>query len=215
MRIVLCDDHQLLLDAFASALRDRGHDIVATAHTAAGGVDAVREHRPDVCIMDLTFPTGSGLEATAQISERFHEVKVLVLTASGDARSIRAAWDAGAAGYVPKEQSITGVVQALSQLAGGQMGTEPPLLAAVGARRYRACAEITRYLTPRESQVLLRISDGETTNEIARGLGVSYSTARTHVQNALSKLRVRSRLQAAALISRDRLAPQLREASQR
>jgi two-component system nitrate/nitrite response regulator NarL len=216
MRLVLCDDQQLLLDAFSTALSARGHDVVATARTAEDGVSAAREHQPDVCIMDLGFPVGNGLEATAQICAQSDGVKVLVLSGATDARSVHAALDAGAAGYVPKDTSINDLVRALEQVTDGEVGIDPSLLlAAVRAQPARATTEVTRYLTPRECDVLLRISNGESTKEIARGMGVSYSTARTHVQNALSKLRVSSRLQAAALISREGLAPQLRAACQR
>lgn len=214
MRLVLCDDHQLLLDAFATALRARGHEVVGTARTAEEGVAAVRNHRPDVCIMDLGFPGGDGVAATARICAENPQVKVLVLSGATDARLVHAALDAGAVGYVPKSTSITGLVRALEQVAEGEVGIDPSLLlAAVRAPSVRAAKEIIRYLTPRECEVLLRITDGESTKDISRGMHISYSTARTHVQNALSKLQVGSRLQAAALISREGLAPHLRAVS--
>jgi DNA-binding NarL/FixJ family response regulator len=103
-------------------------------------------------------------------------------------------------------------MHALERVANGEVGIDPSLLlAAVRARPSRATSDSTRFLTPRESEVLVRISEGESTKEIARGMGVSYSTARTHIQNAMSKLRVNSRLQAAALISKEDLGPQLRD----
>jgi two-component system, NarL family, nitrate/nitrite response regulator NarL len=216
MRIVLCDDHQLLMDAFATALTGRGHQVVATALTPAAGITAVLDHRPDVCIMDIGFPQGSGLLATTEICGLDDGVKVLVLSGSTDPSAVRAALDAGAVGFVPKRASIEGLLHALEQVADGEVGMEPSLLlAAVHAQPAHSPADTTRFLTPRESEVLLRISEGESTKEIARSMGVSYSTARTHIQNAMSKLRVSSRLQASALISRENLAPQLRAIRQR
>lgn len=216
MRVVLCDDHQLLIDAFATALEGRGHQVVATALTPDDGVLAVREHDPDVCIMDVAFPSGSGLKATAEICRLGGSVKVLMLSAATNPSAVRAALDAGAVGFVAKNTSIDGLMRALEQVSDGEVGIDPSLLlAAVRAQPAHAATETTRFLTPRESEVLLRISEGESTKEIARGMGVSYSTARTHIQNAMSKLRVSSRLQAAALISKEGLAPQLLAVSQR
>ena len=65
MRIVLCDDHTLLVEAFRTALESAGHDVVAVASTPEGGVRAVLEHDPDVCLLDVVFPAGSGLDAAA------------------------------------------------------------------------------------------------------------------------------------------------------
>ena len=212
MRIVLCDDHLLLIEALASALRSRGHEVVALTTDPEAGVRATLEQRPDVCVLDLTFPQGSGLDAAAQILAARPECRILVLSARADPALVHAALAAGAAGFVLKDESVDGIVRALERVAAGEVAVGRDLLrAAVRARPDRPGAPVQRlrFLTGREREALRRIVAGESTKEIARGMGVSPSTARTHVQNVLTKLGVRSRLQAVVLVSREDLGAEL------
>ncbi len=98
MRIVLCDDHRLLVEAFATALRGYGYDVVATAATPEDGYQAVLEHEPDVCVLDLFFPGGSGLDAAKRITSAKPACKVLILSARSDPDLVLAALAAGASG---------------------------------------------------------------------------------------------------------------------
>lgn len=212
MRIVLCDDHRLLVEAFATALRSHGHEVVALATTPEDGYRAVMEHEPEVCVLDLFFPGGSGLDAASKITSANPACKVLILSARSDPELIVAALAAGASGFVLKEQSIDGILRALDRVAAGEGAVDPQLLRAairVPSPRRPVESQRLRFLTPREREALRRIAEGESTKEIARAMQVSQSTARTHVQNVLTKLGVRSRLQAAALVSRERLADEL------
>jgi two-component system nitrate/nitrite response regulator NarL len=216
VRIVLCDDHRLLIEALATALRARGHDVVALATTPEDGYRAVLEHKPDVCVLDIFFPAGSGLDAAAKIVSECPECKVLILSARSDPAVVHAALAAGAAGFVLKEESIDGIVLALDRVAGGAAVVDRQLLRAamrVRPEPARGGSERLRYLTGREREALRRIAEGQSTKEIARAMRVSQSTARTHVQNVLTKLGVRSRLQAAALVAREGLADVLDELS--
>jgi len=212
VRIVLCDDHRLLVEAFATALRSHGHEVVALATTPEDGYRAVMEHEPEVCVLDLFFPGGSGLDAASKITSANPACKVLILSARSDPELIVAALAAGASGFVLKEQSIDGILRALDRVAAGEGAVDPQLLRAairVPSPRRPVESQRLRFLTPREREALRRIAEGESTKEIARAMQVSQSTARTHVQNVLTKLGVRSRLQAAALVSRERLADEL------
>jgi two-component system nitrate/nitrite response regulator NarL len=209
VRIVLCDDHRLLVEAFATTLRGHGHDVVALATTPEDGYRAVLEHEPEVCILDLFFPGGSGLDAAKRITAASPACKVLILSARSDPDLILAALTAGAAGFVLKEQSIEGILRALDRVAAGETAVDPHLLRAairLPAPRRHAESQRLRFLTRREREALHRIAEGESTKEIARAMQVSLSTARTHVQNVLTKLGVRSRLQAAALVAPEGLA---------
>lgn len=213
MRIVLCDDHRLLIEAFATALRSRGHDVAALATTPEDGYRAVMEHDPDVCVLDLVFPQGSGLDAAARIMADCPDCKILMLSARADPALVHAALAAGAAGFVLKEQTVDGILHALERVAAGEVAVDPELLrAALRARPEpidQAPSRRLRFLTGREREALRRIAAGESTKEIARAMGVSQSTARTHVQNVLTKLGVRSRLQAVALVAREDLGGEL------
>jgi two-component system nitrate/nitrite response regulator NarL len=218
VRIVLCDDHRLLVEAFATALRSHGHDVVALATTPEDGYRAVLEHKPEVCVLDLFFPGGSGLDAARKITSAYPACKVLILSARSDPDLILAALTAGAAGFVLKEQSIEGILHALDRVAAGEAAVDPQLLrAAVRLPQPRRSAESQqlRFLTRREREALRRIAEGESTKEIARAMDVSLSTARTHVQNVLTKLGVRSRLQAAALVAREGLGGELASEQQK
>jgi len=205
MRLVLCDDHRLFLEALASALVGHGHDVVATTTTPAGAVRAVALLRPDACVLDLGFPEGSGVEAARILREQHPTTRVLVLSATTDPQVITDALDAGVNGFVHKGQSLDTVLRALEQLANGLPAIDPATRA--GALRHsrpvreRRTALGLEYLTEREREVLKLISQGQDTVQIAEALHVSKSTARTHVQNILVKLGVHSRLQAAALVA--------------
>jgi two-component system nitrate/nitrite response regulator NarL len=211
--MVLCDDHRLLIEAFATALQSRGHEVVALATTPEDGYRAVMEHSPDVCILDLMFPRGSGLDAAARIMADCPECRILMLSAVADPALVHAALAAGAAGFVLKDASVEEIVRASERVAAGEVAVDRELLrAAVRTRAEQADrppSQRLRLLTGREREALRRIALGESTKEIARAMGVSQSTARTHVQNVLTKLGVRSRLQAVALVAREDLAGEL------
>lgn len=211
MRIVLCDDHRLLVEAFATALRGYGYDVVAMAATPEDGYEAVLEHEPDVCVLDLFFPGGSGLDAAKRITSAKPACKVLILSARSDPDLVLAALAAGASGFVLKAHSIEGIVRAICSVGAGETAVDPQLLRAAIRlpQRRQVGSERLRFLTRREREALRRIAEGESTKEIARAMHVSLSTARTHVQNVLTKLGVRSRLQAAALIAREGLVDEL------
>ena len=203
MRIVLCDDHRLLAEALATALRAHGHEVVAVAVTPELGYQAVVEHRPDVCLLDLTFPGASGLDVIARITAAHPGCKVLMLSGRADPDLVSAALEAGAAGFVLKQQGLERIQLALDSVFAGQAVIDPTLLEValtVPAPRLGTERQRLSSLTPREREALHRIVEGGSTKEIARAMRVSQSTARTHVQNVLMKLGVRSRLQAVALV---------------
>jgi two-component system, NarL family, nitrate/nitrite response regulator NarL len=202
VRLLLCDDHVLLLEALAVALTARGHEVVGTIADPADVAAAAERLAPDVCILDITFPTGDGIEAARELAARAPGTKVLMLSATADPAQVRAAFEVGAQGFVQKDDSIEEILTAVRRLEEGEVAIDPRLLRAV-MRESRPSPAGRRsgeamQLTPRETQVLSHLVAGDTTAEIARALGVASSTARTHIQNVLIKLGVHSRLQAAA-----------------
>jgi two-component system, NarL family, nitrate/nitrite response regulator NarL len=212
VRLVLCDDHRLLADALATALHAHGHDVVAVTTTPESGYRAVVEHQPDVCLLDLSFPGASGLDVVARITSAVPGCKVLMLSGRSDPDLVNSALKAGAAGFVLKDLNIERILRALDRVHAGEAVVDSNLLRAalsVPAPRRSTEGQRLRSLTPREREALRRIVGGESTKEIARAMQVSQSTARTHVQNVLTKLGVRSRLQAAALVAREGLTDQL------
>lgn len=185
------------------ALGSRGHQVLALATSPDEAVAAVERHHPDVCLLDVYFPEGPSLTAIARMRACSPQTKVVMLSGGGDAGLVGQAIAAGAAGYVGKEKPIQEIVEMLDRAMAGQVAVDPGLLQR--ALRPSTPADDPlwplRFLTDREWQVMRCIMEGQTTTDIARSLGVQRSTARTHVQNLLTKLGVHSRLQAAALMS--------------
>lgn len=207
MRLVLCDDNNILGEALATALAARGHRALAVTTTAAEGVAAVAEYRPDACLMDLRFPDGAdGLDAARVIRECYPDTAVLLLSAYTDPRVSAEAMRIGVAGLLGKDQNIDRIAQALDVIAAGRpvyesvpAGQRPP-----GAPPCRGIHPLSP-LTPREQEVLRRISAGQSTAQMAREMHITTGTLRTYVKNVLAKLGAHSRLQAAALASRNDL----------
>lgn len=211
MRILLCDNHRMLVEALAAALQRSGHDVVAMTTLPEDALDAAVEHDPDMCVLDVAFPGGRGIDTVAAIRATTRS-KVLVLSAQYDDVAVCAALAAGAGGFLGKNQGIDDVVRSLDQVRAGKVITPAETTPASGrgpGRRHPPEFNALRFLTSREREALHLIAEGESTKEIAQTMHVAYSTARTHVQNVLTKLGVRSRLQAAALVARAGVAERL------
>lgn len=201
MRLVLCDDHQLLLDALSTALTQRGHVVEAAVSSSREVAAVVARTDPDICLLDVRFPDGDGVEAARELRQVAPRTKVVILSATTDPETVTAASAAGVVGFTHKDQTIDAIVRVLERVNNGETVQD---VEGVAARRRGAdesdVARLLRYLTERELEVLERLVDGETTEVIARGLGITVNTARTHVQNVLVKLGAHTRLQAAALV---------------
>jgi two-component system, NarL family, nitrate/nitrite response regulator NarL len=206
MDILLCDDHQLLVDALTTSLNAKGHRVVGSTTSVATAAPLAEELSPDICLVDVTFPDGSGIDAVREIVQRVPTTKVLMLSASRDPTHIREAFSAGALGFVRKDDSIEGVLRAIRRVAAGEIALETRLLQTVvgqGASRRGAVQTGSGVrLTEREHEVLELIVAGRGTDEIARDLHIAVSTARSHIQSVLAKIGVHNRLQAAAMAVR-------------
>jgi two-component system, NarL family, nitrate/nitrite response regulator NarL len=201
MRLVICDDHRLLLEALATALAGHGYIVEALATTPDEAVSAVARHDPDVLLIDLRFPDGHGLDASRQVLSRHPRTKVVVLTGTDDPNSLSKALELGVSGYVLKGERVDAICAALDGVARGETVVRRSLLRQI--RRTGGTPEQpgpVRELTAREQEVLDLLKEGLDTQQIVQRLVVSPSTVRTHVQNILSKLGVHSRLQAVALL---------------
>lgn len=203
MRIVICDDHRLLLESLSAALAHRGITVEAAVLGPADAVRAVTLHDPDVLLIDLAFPEGSGLQAAREVMTRHPRTKVVVLTGSTSSEALVEALDIGVAGYLRKDQDVPEIAAALEAVASGGSAVDPVLL----RQASRPSATLPRQRTPeaqlttRERSVAALLVDGRNTDEIMRELGVSQSTVRTHVQSILTKLGVHTRLQAVTALA--------------
>ena len=202
MRLVVCDDHALILDALCRALVDEGHEVVQ-AHNPHEATEQVRTHQPDVCLLDANYPEGSGIEVIPAIREASITTKVVMFSGDASAQVVARAIAAGATGFVRKDRPLSLLLEAILMASRGHLAIEPTLLQDSLKVRDRADDQLwmLSFLTDREWQVLRCIVEGLTTTQIAKALQVRPSTARTHVQNVLAKLGVHSRLQASALVA--------------
>jgi two-component system nitrate/nitrite response regulator NarL len=203
MRLLVCDDHRVLVEALSIALSDHGHTVVATAFDPEEAVEAAREHQPDACLLDVYFPDGNGLSAIARIHEVSPGTKVVMLAGSTSAGLVSDAIAQGAQGFVSKAKPIGAVIEAIEMAHRGYLAVDP--LELQEALRPHTQNDdplwVLKFLTHREWEVLGCIMEGLSTQRMADQLGVHRTTARTHVQNLLTKLGVHSRLQAAALMT--------------
>ncbi|GAA1567716.1 MULTISPECIES: response regulator transcription factor [Streptomyces] len=210
VRVMVVDEHRLLAEALASALKLRGHRVLAAAAPVSGAAELVISRAPEVCLLGTASPAEPGVfEPVARIRRERPQIAVVVLGPVPSPRGIAAAFAAGACGYVRQDERIEGVERALAKARAGEAAVSPQLLQGAFAELLNPAvppddegSRLLRLLTPREIEVLVRVAEGEDTRLIAAGMEIAPSTARTHVQRVLMKLGVGSRLEAAALAAR-------------
>jgi len=213
IRVLVVDDQAIVRDGLVTVLSLMPDlEVVGEAADGAAAVTAVDRDVPDVVLMDLRMPVVDGPTATAQITAAHPHVAVLVLTTYADDESIVTALRAGARGYLTKDAGRAEIATAIRAVASGQStfdatvgarlvaqlagGTAPAPAAPVGLR--------TRFpdLTPREADVLERIAEGRSNPEIAAELFLTVPTVKSYVNQVFTKLGVRTRAEAVALVLR-------------
>lgn len=202
MRIVICDDHRLLAEALAAAIAQAGHAVVALALTPDDALEQVERLKPDVVLLDLTFPDGDSLEVAHEMVTRHPGTRTVMMTASDSVDSFQEALTVGVAGYVRKDEWVDRLLATLERCLRGERVLDEVLvrrLARSAQARSRERTPVVDF-TPRERAVAELLQEGLNTDEMVRRLGISRSTVRTHVQAILNKLSVHSRVQAVALL---------------
>lgn len=212
IRVLLCDDHRILSDAFAMLIRsDPALELVCDpVDTAEQAVAAATEHQPHVVLMDVELKSeATGLDATRQIKQICPWTNVVVMSGSGDPdRLLVAAVEAGASGFLPKTEAAGRVLEAIQAAARGESLIDSTTLSRVlrqvaGNRdARRQMDERTGRLTSREREILQLLAQGLSNDQVAVKLFISPQTVQTHIRNVLSKLRVHSKLEAVALAAK-------------
>jgi two-component system, NarL family, response regulator NreC len=195
VRVLIVDDHAVVRSGLRRLL-DAEKDIqtVGEAANADRAVFEALDVKPDVVLLDLMMPEKGGIEGMPALLQAVPEAKVLVLSMQDDPRYVRAAFEAGASGYVLKEAADTEVVAAVRAVAAGERYVHP----ALGARLIAAETEERRRaeqdpLSEREREVLRLLALGHTNQEIAKQLYISVRTAETHRAHIMQKLSLSSR----------------------
>lgn len=198
-RVLIADDHPPTLAGVRDALERSGWDVVAAVPDAWKAVEAARDIRPDVCLLDITMP-GNGIRAASQISQELPETAIVMLTASRDDRDLFDALRAGALGYLLKDMDPDRLGSALQGVLSGEASLPRHLMAKVvqefrgrDSRQSRLRRPKGPRLTSREFEVLDLLRLGLTTEQVANRLFVSPVTVRGYVATALKKLKVPDR----------------------
>lgn len=200
--VVICDDHTVLAEALGAALTQGGYELLGVANRPARAMPLIATQQPTVVVMDLYFPDGpDGLATTETIRRQYPASRVVLLSAGANSALVRRAAAAGADGVVNKAAELSIILTAIDRVASGEFYCQPELL--MDSLRPpspdREAAELaSQFLTPREREVLMRLSHGSSTAGMAEAMGIGIATVRTHVQNVLTKLGVESRLAAVA-----------------
>lgn len=183
IRLLVVDDHLVVrMGVVALLKRRKDFEVVAEAEDGAQAVERYRQHRPDVCLMDIRMPKLTGVQALAAIRAEFPEARVIMLTTYDGDSDIHGALAAGASGYILKDVEGDELVLAIREVHRGHR-----YLPTEVAQRLAERSE-TGELTPRELEVLQLLAKGFSNKEIASGLNFTEFTAKAHVRNILEKL---------------------------
>jgi two-component system, NarL family, nitrate/nitrite response regulator NarL len=207
LRVVLVDDHSLCRRGLTELLTHRyGITVVGATGTVRELSDLLREHQPDLLVMDLRMEPLDGLSVLAQIRKEGHETPVIILTMSDSEADLASALRAGVRGYLLKDMAPDDVADAIRRVAAGEMVVAPAMTVKMigilqhGQREKEPKTSLTQ-LTEREREILQLLARAESNKAIARTLGISNDTVKQHVRHILTKLHLTSRVEAAVLFA--------------
>ncbi len=206
-RVLICDDHEVVREGLRGLIsRQETMTVVAEAGTVAEAVEAASRTKPDVVIMDVRLPDGSGVEACRAIREGRPETRVIMLTSYADDEALFASIIAGASGYLLKQTRGQAVVDAIVSVAAGQSLLDPGVTGKVleRVRSSRGEDPALASLTEQERKVLEGLAEGHTNREIGETLFLSEKPVKNYVSRILDKLGLARRAEAAAFMAKQR-----------
>ena len=214
MKILLVDDHEVVRLGLRKLLeRHPNFQVIAEAGNASEALDQVARRKPDVVVMDIRLPGKSGIEATREITQKYPETKVIVLTSYAEEELLFDAINAGASGYVLKQIGSGELITALEKIGRGESLIDPSLTQKVFQRVREASRkaedEAFAELSDQELKILALVAEGKTNKEIAEAVFLSEKTVRNYVSSILSKLHLSTRSEAAAYAVRHRVRDHL------
>jgi DNA-binding NarL/FixJ family response regulator len=209
LRLLVVDDHEVVREGLVAMLARRPNfQVVAEAGTAGDSIELARKFKPDLVIMDVRLPDGSGIEACREIRAEMPETKVVILTSYPDEEAVFSAIIAGASGYLLKQVRARDLVAALEAVGRGESLLDPAVTEKVLDRVRRVATsganDDLAQLTAQEQKILLLVAEGKTNKEIAAEVFLSDKTVKNYVSSILSKLNLQRRAQAAAYVAKRR-----------
>ncbi len=202
IRVLIVDDHALVRLGLMTLIDDQPNlTVVGEAGTAAEAVRQVEALRPDIVLMDIRMPGEGGIEATRQITTRFPETRVIILTSFAEDELVLRAIQAGAVGYVLKQADNEELLRAIAAVSRGEALLDPATTARLLGQMRQLSRKVEqdafRDLSDRELEVLAELTRGKTNAEIAEILFLSEKTVRNHVSAILEKLHLTNRVELA------------------
>lgn len=201
--VAIIEDHVMVCEALQIALgTNRGIRVVGAATTVHEGAELVEREQPDVVVLDYCLPDGEAPDAITSIRKAFDATAILVLSTFSDYHTVLRTLEAGANGYLLKQQTMDELVQAVHSVHCGGRPLAPQLVSALVSRLTGPAAQAHR-LSRREIEVLRLLADGLSTEELAARMQLSINTVRNHVQKAIRRLGAHSKLEAVAIAQRE------------
>jgi two-component system response regulator DevR len=208
VRVMLVDDHEVVREGLRTLIgRHKEMVVVGEAGTTAEAIETAARAKPDVIVMDIRLPDGSGVEACRTIREARPETKVIMLTSYADDEALFASIVAGAAGYLLKQTRGQAVIDAISAVAQGRSLLDPDVTGKVLERVRKGRGDedpAFASLTDQERKVLEQLAEGKTNREIGEVLFLSEKTVKNYVSRILDKLGLARRAEAAAYMAKRR-----------
>ena len=204
-RILLCDDHEVVREGLRGLIgRQESMTVVGEAGTVAEAIAAAARAKPDIVIIDVRLPDGSGVEACRAIRGAMPETKVIMLTSYADDEALFASIIAGASGYLLKQTRGQAVIDAITTVASGRSLLDPDVTGKVleRIRESRGDDPAIASLTDQERKVLEGLAEGHTNREIGEKLFLSEKTVKNYVSRILDKLGLSRRAEAAAYMAK-------------
>jgi len=207
IRLVLVDDSEVVRVGLRALLgTDATLEIVGEGGSVAAGVEACLRARPDVALLDIRLPDGTGIDACRQILKKLPDTRVLMLTSVAEDSLVDEAIRSGAHGYLLKEIDGRGLVQAIHDVAAGKSILDPAITARVMqmVKSGGGAPDALASLSPQEKRVLALIAEGCTNKEVAAQLGLSEKTVKNYLSTVFEKLHVSRRAEAAVLYAQQK-----------
>jgi two-component system, NarL family, response regulator DevR len=207
LTLLIVDDHEVVRQGLVALLARRPEfQVVAEAGTVADAIAAAHRFRPDLVVMDVRLPDGSGVEACREIRSDLPETRVVMLTSYPDEDAVLSAIVAGASGYLLKQVRARDLVAALEAVGRGESLLDPAVTGRVLDRVRKIATggqpDELAQLTDQERKILLLVAEGKTNKEIAAEVFLSDKTVKNYVSSILAKLNLERRAQAAAYMAR-------------
>jgi two-component system nitrate/nitrite response regulator NarL len=196
-RILLADDHPMIRTALEALLRGTDFDIVATSSTGEDALKDIARVEPDLLLLDLQMPGGTGMDVIRALNSTGHEISIVVLTAGIDDSSLLEARELGVRGLVLKSSDPTYLLDCLERVKSGGTWIDPELQARIEELSGTLAASPRPSLAPRERQLIRFVSKGLRNREIAEQLGVTEGTVKVYLHAVFEKLGVSSRTELA------------------